>query len=220
MDPGADYGSSDFDQRHNLVLHLIAETPRRSGLAGLLSRWQFATVAGFRSGFPFSIISDFLNIEPGSGILQRNRADFSGSNPGQAFLAQPGQTQGGLLLLDPSRFSAPSFGHFGSSTRNAFHGPGFWNVDFSVSRRFSVARLGEQGSLQLRLEIFNLFNHTNLGNPETLLQCQDRNPLTGAIESCFGRARFGRQGVGSSLPSSSPLNEVPRRIQLGAKLYF
>ena len=69
--------------------------------------------------------------------------------------------------------------------------------------------LGEQGRLQFRAEFFNLFNHTNLNNPNAVLQ-----------SSTFGEATFGRQGFGSVLPSVSPLSEQPRRIQFGVKIYF
>ncbi len=46
-------------------------------------------------------------------------------------------------------------------------GPGLANVDFSVTKDFSVFR---ESKIQFRVETFNLFNHTNLNAPraETL----------------------------------------------------
>jgi hypothetical protein len=72
-----------------------------------------------------------------------------------------------------------------------------------------LAQLGEQASLQFRIEMFNAFNHTNLSNPETLFE-----------SLIFGQAQYGRQGIGSSSPGASPLNEQPRHIQFGVKVYF
>jgi hypothetical protein len=42
--------------------------------------------------------------------------------------------------------------------RDAFRGPGAWNVDFIVGKRF---RFGGKAAL-VRLEAYNLFNHHNL----------------------------------------------------------
>ena len=43
--------------------------------------------------------------------------------------------------------------------RNAFRGPGFWNVDFGLSKR---VRFGGTYAVQFRLEAYNLFNHANM----------------------------------------------------------
>jgi hypothetical protein len=62
-----------------------------------------------------------------------------------------------------------NFGPFpeNMTARNAFRGPGFWNVDAGLYKRI---RFTERLSLQLRAEAFNLFNHANLfvdyGSPD------------------------------------------------------
>ena len=43
--------------------------------------------------------------------------------------------------------------------RDAFRGPGAWNVDLSLNKRF---RFGDHYALQLRLEAYNVFNHANM----------------------------------------------------------
>ena len=54
-----------------------------------------------------------------------------------------------------------AFAPFASSTlgRNFFRGPGAWNFDAGLYKRFGLA---EDMSLQLRAELYNLFNHANL----------------------------------------------------------
>ena len=99
--------------------------------------------------------------------------------------------------------------HIGNLPRNVFRGPGFWNMDFGLSRSIAFPRLGEQGRIQLRAEVFNLFNHTNLNNPDRSLE-----------SPTFGEATFGRQGFGSTEISAAPLNEQPRRVQLALKVIF
>jgi hypothetical protein len=53
------------------------------------------------------------------------------------------------------------FGSFpaGMTERNSFRGPGAWNVDVAV---FKTIRVREWGTLQLRAEAYNIFNHANL----------------------------------------------------------
>jgi hypothetical protein len=208
-DPSSSYGYSDFDQRQNLVFNFIAQSPYVPGFPRLLSGWQVAALAGIRAGVPFSVITRDLYFEPGFGTLQNNRANYWGKDTEDAFLADRTPIPGGVVLLDTEKFEKPSLNEMGNLARNAFRGPGFWNVDFSLSRSFAVPRLGEGASLQFRIELFNAFNHTNLNNPQSVLE-----------SDVFGQAFFGRQGVGSSQPSVAPLNEQPRRIQLALKVYF
>ena len=54
-------------------------------------------------------------------------------------------------------------GTFGDLERNALAGPGFWNVDASLFKRF---RIGGAEHLEFRIEADNVFNHVNLGNPD------------------------------------------------------
>ena len=193
------------------MFNFVAEAPKFRGWRRLFGRWQAATIAGFRSGFPFSVNTNELFIPRSGGLLLSNRADFLGQDPDEAFLSNPPQIPGGggVVLLDKSKFRAPTGGAIGNAPRNAFHGPGLWSVDFAFSRSFALPRLGEQGRFQFRAEFFNLFNHTNLGGPDAVLE-----------SPTFGAATFGRQGFGSVLPSAAPLGDQPRRIQFGVKIYF
>jgi hypothetical protein len=45
------------------------------------------------------------------------------------------------------------------TARDDFREPGFWNVDFLLSKRF---RFGTRYAAQVRLEAYNLFNHANM----------------------------------------------------------
>ena len=69
--------------------------------------------------------------------------------------------------------------------------------------------MGEQVSMQFRLELFNVFNHANLGDPDSLLE-----------SATFGEAQIGRRSVGSWSLNALPLNERPRHVQIGLKIYF
>lgn len=45
------------------------------------------------------------------------------------------------------------------SARNAFRGPGFWNLNLGL---YKTIDFSERYKLQLRGEAFNIFNHANL----------------------------------------------------------
>lgn len=54
----------------------------------------------------------------------------------------------------------------GSVSRNPVRGPSYHDVDLAVIRRVGG---GGERAIELRVEIFNLFNPTNLGAPATQL---------------------------------------------------
>jgi hypothetical protein len=43
--------------------------------------------------------------------------------------------------------------------RDAFRGPGAWNLDLTMSKRF---RFGSHYALQVRFEAYDVFNHSNM----------------------------------------------------------
>ncbi len=110
-----------------------------------------------------------------------------------------------------SSFCIPPPGQVGNIGRNAVRGPGFWNFDMGVGKRFPIT---ERVNLQFRAEFFNIFNHPNFENP--------RNATVGSptvTSSVFGQTCC----VTSSLPTSATviaIGEPNRVIQLGLKLTF
>ena len=93
--------------------------------------------------------------------------------------------------FNTSAFSFPAPGTFGNAGRNILERPGYQNVNASLVKNTA---LGERLSLQLRAEVFNLFNHPNFNLPDNFI----------------GSPTFGR--------ITSPRD--PRHVQFGAKLLF
>jgi hypothetical protein len=52
--------------------------------------------------------------------------------------------------------------HFGNLGRNAILGPAFSDTDLSIIKN---VRLSGQARVQLRVEVFNVFNQANFGQP-------------------------------------------------------
>jgi hypothetical protein len=218
FESAADRASSDFDQRHNLVVHSIwyIGVTRGGRLTRLaLGDWQVAGMAGFRSGFPFNLIAGVgLPACPGSinsstAILRNRPSLVPGRSP---FLPQRVPVPGGYQILDPTAFCAPGPQAVGNLGRNALTGPGFWNADLSVAKSFRPRFLGESGTVQVRADFFNAFNHANLGNPDGIAEICDI--------CTFGQALLGRQGVQPSFPSAAPLDQLARQVQLQLKVIF
>jgi hypothetical protein len=200
-----DRGNSDFDQRQNLFLLGIWRSEGRH----LLTRgWQVSWMAAFRTGFPYTVTSPIPNSAYGASEVETQRADLT--NPSGAVLANPVAGPGGVYLLNPAAFSVPMVpGVVGNTGRNEFTGPGLYNVDFSLGRSFSVPRLREGTRITIRADAFNILNHANLNNPNTLVGSTD-----------FGLATYGRQGTASGFPAVSPLNETARQVQMLLRLEF
>jgi hypothetical protein len=64
---------------------------------------------------------------------------------------------GPVFFKDASAFASAAPGSLGMG-RNMFTGPGYWDVDGSISKSFQVT---ERAKATFRLEAFNAFNHTN-----------------------------------------------------------
>jgi hypothetical protein len=200
-----DRGNSDFDQRQNLFLLGIWRSDGRR----LLTRgWQFSWVAAFRSGFPYSVLGNSFGESPdyGSSIIENQRASLNGA----PFLPSARPTTGGILVLNSAAFVNPADPSVvGNTGRNAFRGPGLYNVDVSLARTFSVPKLPEGSKLTIRADAFNVLNHANLNNPDNLIG--DPN---------FGVETYGRNGTASGFPATAPLNETARQFQLMLRLEF
>jgi hypothetical protein len=179
---------------------------RQSRWAPLLRNWQIAQLAAFRSGFPYSVLANVPSNPASGGLIFNNRANVV--DPASVFIDQ--SEPGGRRVLNAGAFELPPVARLGNSPRNAFAGPGLYSLDLSLSRTFGVRQLGENGRLTVRADAFNVLNHSNLGNPYSLLNNRQE----------FGVAQFGRKGKTTGFPGQTPLNETARQIQLLLRIYF
>ncbi len=113
------------------------------------------------------------------------RADLVGA--GYPVL-DPGRPKGQRLAayFDKARFTNPAPYSYGTLGRNTLMGPGFANVDVSLSKGWRLPFFGEAGRIEYRFEAFNLLNATHMGNPIT----GQTNPNFGKIISTDGIPRI------------------------------
>jgi hypothetical protein len=208
FDSSGDRGNSDFDQRHNLVFFSIWDLPQVSGprwLRAVTGGWTASQIAAFRSGVPYTV---FAYGSPADPIIN-NRANLIDMSAAESVEALPVPT-GGVRLLSSAGFTRPAAGTLGNTGRNAFRGPGFYNIDASLSRSFTLPWRSEGVRLTFRADVFNILNHTNLGLPESQLG----HPL-------FGIATYGRRPLNElQLPFVSAAGDSARQIQLLLRVTF
>jgi hypothetical protein len=158
-------GNSNFDSRHRFVWSFGYEIPNFASEHPRLGKgWQLNGVLTLRSGNPFHLNYNFEGDFNGSGEFFA-RPDlvgdpFAGTHGPDKFLNL-------AAFKVPCTFDAdgnciPSTFHFGSLGRNSLPGPHYRNFDLSL---FKTTPITEQVRVQLRAEVFNLFNHPNFSSP-------------------------------------------------------
>jgi hypothetical protein len=150
---------SVFDIRHRMTLGYTYELPS-FGKSAWLNGWQVNGIATFQSGQPFTPL---LGFDPSLTSSQNVRPNYV---PG-AIISKDGQFYLNTNLpLDPARkipsALIPEAGQVGTLGRNTFKGPGYKNIDVSLIKE---TRLSEGLRMQVRGELFNVFNTTNLALP-------------------------------------------------------
>jgi outer membrane receptor protein involved in Fe transport len=163
FDIAADYGSSDFDTRQRFTGLLTYEIPGSShGPQWLTHGWQLSALITASTGQPFNLLTG--NDPSGT---QRPGLNLIG-NPFAGVNRTFNLAIGGEQWINPAAFCVPGAAGCAGTTnpngdvgRNVFTGPGFADVDFSVFKNFTVR---ERFRIQLRAEMYNLFNRINLAS--------------------------------------------------------
>ena len=157
QDPGnlpAERGPSLFDTRDRFTAAINYELPSSGSRPRLGSGWELNSIVTIQSGRPIPI----ANSTDTSGRFYFNQRPnvVPGVNP-----ILPNWTPS-TGYLNPLAFIQPAYGTFGDLGRDSIFGPGYANVDFSITKN---TRLTERLNLQLRVEFFNIFNHPNFALP-------------------------------------------------------
>ncbi|HZT34057.1 MAG TPA: TonB-dependent receptor [Bryobacteraceae bacterium] len=161
-DLSSERASSNFDQRHRLVMGYVWELPlgkNLKGVAGALAGgWSLDGIVTLASGSPFNILESF-DSQNNDGIWERPNLV-----PGQQVTIG---TQNPSLWFNTAAF-APSLLAYGNSPRNPLVGPGTHTFDLSAVKLFHMP-YNEKHSLEFRAEFFNAFNTPQFSNPDASL---------------------------------------------------
>jgi hypothetical protein len=188
----AERGLASFNVAHRWVETVLYDLPVRND-NGLISKifrnFQLSGILSIQTGFPFTInlAGDTAGIGGGTGgiLIRPNYA--LGQN-----VQLPGSQRSTNEWFNTAAFSLPPAFQFGNLGRNTVVGPGLTNLDAVVAKNIA---LREGVKLQLRVECFNLFNHSNYSVVGRIIN----DPTT------YGKV----------------LNQLdPREFQIGMKLVF
>ncbi|HTP67549.1 MAG TPA: carboxypeptidase regulatory-like domain-containing protein [Dongiaceae bacterium] len=199
----AEKGPSTFDTRHRWTTAINYAVPTFEKVPHVLGAgWQLNSIITVQSGRPINVITD----AGGVNFNYTQRPDLvPGVNP---ILPHWTPSTG---YLNPSAFAYPAvtaadpYGYFGDLGRDQIYGPGFWNIDFSLTKNF---QLREHVVLQFRAEFFNVFNHPNFALPNNVVS--PGSDTAGEITQTPDVAQ-GNPGLGGG---------GPRVMQFGLRLQF
>jgi hypothetical protein len=164
-DPRRDYSRSTYDARHNFSLAGTYELPFGRGrkmnsdmspLAdAFLGGWNVHAIYQARTGFAFSVID---------GAGQSLQATRSNERPDRLCDGSTDASGPNDIWIDLSCFAHAPAGQFGTSGHNILSGPGYWNLDFALSKNIHI---DDRRFVTFKIEAFNALNHPNWGAPSS-----------------------------------------------------
>jgi Carboxypeptidase regulatory-like domain len=153
----AEWGNCAADRRQIANASLVFKSPqfRSTWMKRLAGDWQASGIYTFTSG-SWLTVTDGTDVSlTGVGSDRPNVvADWNVDNP---TIKQ---------WFNTSAFTRQAAGTFGNAGRSTILGPSNWNLDAALWRTF---RITENTKMDLRVEAFNVLNHTRFNNPGTSL---------------------------------------------------
>jgi hypothetical protein len=221
-------GMCDFDLTQSFSLNAIYElpSPAEGWMKALAGGWQLGGIVTASTGVPFTLLQagDVLgqqgtsfgafpdvvpNCNPINGNFKSSGLNYINSN---CFVFPTVPTGSAIAPLCNQGGTTPIGGEVlclniqGNERRNQLIGPRLVDVDLSLIKNIRLSRISESFNLQLRVEAFNVFNHTNFQAPT------NNNSFGGQLN--FNQVSPGTAGLLDSTATSS------RQLQFGAKLIF
>jgi hypothetical protein len=170
----------------------------------ILGNWELTGTALARTGFPVNVLlpSSYTALDGSSGTL---RPDLV---PGVSLTPPGGRTIADWI--NPAAFALPTTTTagiaFGTAPRDLLRGPGTWQVDLGTGKTIPVT---ERASLEFRAEFFNIFNHPQLGPPQSTFNPANTTGFGSIITT-----------VNTSTPISPVGSGTPRQIQFMLRASF
>lgn len=224
FNPNLDRGDSEFDIRHRISLGGTWDIPFARDTHGVLKQvaggWTLASILVAHTGTPFTIF-DSTNVQfqqlPRlilNSPIQRTGSftDIAGPDTFN-YISIPNASVG--EFTNPITGNS-EFGPYPANMtgRNIFRGPGTWNFDFGIHKKFFVS---ERYNLEFRADSFDIFNHANA------FVVGGSNDFGAAIPGLAAGTTVGIQAckgtcTGIAGPSASPIQH--RNVQLELRFGF
>jgi hypothetical protein len=177
-DSAADWGPAGYDVAHNFSGTATYALPIGRGkqyLSGInrwadeaFGGWKIAAASVAYSGFPETFTgpgnnsNSYGNSRPNQyrklKIVDRTIDNWFGTDPSATPCTTPGVDNGTCA------YGTPASNAFGTARNGSQRGPGYFNVDMSAFKDFTVVR---EQTIGFRFDAFNAFNIASYGNPDT-----------------------------------------------------
>ena len=203
-----DRASGTWDATHVVNGNAVYQLPFGRGkpllndsgpATAILGNWELTTTALARTGFPVNVLMPSSYTAP-DGASGTERPDLVPGVP----LTPPGG-RNIAEWINPAAFATPS-GEFGTAPRDLLRGPGTWQIDLGASK---TILLSERASLEFRSEFFNIFNHPQLGPPQSTFNPSNTTGFGSIITT-----------VNTTTPISPVGSGTPREIQFALRIAF
>jgi len=198
------YAPAAFDRTHDVEIYGVLNVPFGKGqrwatrgvASWILEGWQISPTLSMMTGLPFTVTGNGSALAA-NGSTQT--ADLIG--PFHLTGGQPPTpnatckaTDLTCHYFDPTAFAEPNpLGtptqnlRYGNTGRNAFRGPGYFNMNLSLARQFKIT---ERIGLQLRADAIHFTNTPHFNNPNATLGASNFGEITGTL-SPPGQGFFG-----------------------------
>jgi Carboxypeptidase regulatory-like domain len=199
-----DYGPSTFDNRHLLNGSAFYTVPQLfHALPRLTKGFQVNAIYTYSTGIP---VSPLISTDVSKTNQIKDRPNVTGVNPYTGLKLFTSTTTGrqySWMTNSGGAFTTPAVGTYGNERRDAYYGPNFRTIDFSL---FKHTPITEKVMSEFRVEIFNIFNFNNFANPS----------VSSITSSTFGLITNTRNGAASpGIGYGEPFN-----IQFALKISF
>ena len=236
FDPKLTRAVSDFNDAKVFTLNYLWDIPTPKSWSGLVRSavggWELGGIFSASSGQPFTplLAGDALGLNNTDAFAYPNRVSGPGCdnpvNSGnvdnyiklQCFVIPPVVTVNGTHYIP-----------LGNVGRNILTGPGLMNFDFSLVKNTKIPRISEAFNIQLRLDVFNLFNHPNFNPPVTnefIMDPASVTPGTVAMPGPTGPCAANNLGNSGCVANAGALDggdqtaTTPRQMQLSVKFVW
>ena len=173
-----DYDYSTGDIPHYFGASLVWDLPIGMGrakqpgglLGALASDWSLASVVTLQSGVPIA-------------VTQANSLGYAGFTTQRPNLVGdpelPSEERTKDHWFNTAAFATASQFQIGTASRNPVRGPSYRDVDLALMR---LIRLGQQRTVELRAEVFNLLDTVNYGAPAATQGAANFGTITSALD--------------------------------------
>ncbi len=159
------WGPQGSDRRHLATITYAYDIPglgkalHSKPLGIITDGWNLSGITTYSTGAPFTPSFSWSDSRDITGSADEGaRINVVGNPYANVPAGSPGLPHG-VIAFNPAAFASPTIGQIGNAGVNILTGPGYANFDMTLARKVNLGH-DYARNLQLKLETFNVFNHT------------------------------------------------------------